>query len=134
MDKRTRQLIDALEHPGAAILAKLVIDGPMTQEELLDVIDDASKSTMNRRLEQLGDLGLLDRAPGPRQYKNRPWSVAVPKSADSFLGSALALSRAIADLEEERRIETESQLRSARKQRGELDSLPILPKEDMESE
>jgi DNA-binding HxlR family transcriptional regulator len=120
MDKRTQQLLTALAHPGADIVFQLVSNGAMTEEELLQAVDDTSQSTMNRRLKLLGELGVLTRASGPRQYKDRPWAIAVAEAADSFLGAALELSRAVARKEEADRAIAAGELRKARKRRRAL--------------
>ena len=120
MDNRTLQLIDALQSPGAAFLFELVKRGALTEDELLQVVPDASQATGNRRLHALGKLGLLTRAPGARQYKDRAWAVSTVEAADAFLGTAMELSRAIADMEAADRTVAEAELREARKRRRRL--------------
>jgi hypothetical protein len=117
VDGRTLQLIDALHEPGGAFLFELLVRGPLTEAELLQAVPDTSQSSANRKLRELGGLGVLARAPGPRQYKNRPWTVAVENAADAFLGAAIELSKAIVRVEEEERSEAEAELREARRKR-----------------
>jgi DNA-binding HxlR family transcriptional regulator len=124
MDGRTRELIDALGHPGAAIVLELLVRGTLAEKEICQAIDDTSQPTVNRRLNELGRLGLLTRAPGSRQYKDRPWTLADPESTDSLLGAALELSASLADQEGKSRRAAAAALRNARKERRDLGAIP----------
>jgi DNA-binding HxlR family transcriptional regulator len=120
MDPRTRQMIDALKHPGAAAVFKLLQNGPMTEDELVREVEESSQATMNRRLKELGELGLLSRAAGPRQYKERPWKVTVEAATDSLYAAALGVSEAIAAKDDESREKMSGALREGRKRRSQL--------------
>lgn len=123
MDRRTLQLIDAMQHPGGEFVFQLVRKGALTEDELLQLVPDTSQSTGNRRLQELSKLGLLARAAGPRQYKERPWAVTVADAADAFIGSIIEMARAIGRAEEEQREIAESELRAARKRKRQLNSV-----------
>jgi DNA-binding HxlR family transcriptional regulator len=120
MDARTQQMMDALKHPGGTIVFKLLQKGPMTEDELVQEVRETSQATMNRRLEELGQLGILSRAPGPRQYRERPWQVTVEAAADSLLSAVLELSEAVGSREREDRKEAREGLREGRKRRSSL--------------
>jgi DNA-binding HxlR family transcriptional regulator len=125
-------MIDALKHPGAAAVLKLLQNGPMTEDELVQEVEEASQSTMNRRLEELRDLGLLSRFAGPRQYKKRPWKVTVEAAADSLFTAALELSEAVATKEGEGREKTRELLREGRRRRSSLRPVKEATKTDEE--
>lgn len=120
MDRRTEQLFDVLEHPGAALIYTLLRDGALIEDELLQRVANTSQSTVNRRLAALEELGVLTRAPGPKQYKDRPWTVAVPDAAESLLTVAMSVTEAVADLDAEQRRMAETELREGRRRRRNL--------------
>lgn len=89
----------------------------MSEDQLLELVPESSQSTANRRLQRLGDLGLLIRAPGSRQSKDRPWMVVAPEPAEAFVQTAMALTQAIDQLDAKQRELAEAQLKEARESR-----------------
>jgi DNA-binding HxlR family transcriptional regulator len=120
MDKRTELFLDAMAHPGAAFVFQLASKGALTEDELLALVPDTSQATGNRRLQRLAELGVLVRAPGPKQYKDRPWALASANEADAFLAAALDLTAAVARNDEEQRRNAEIDLREGRQRRQRL--------------
>jgi DNA-binding HxlR family transcriptional regulator len=120
MDRRTEILLDAMAHPGAAFVFELLARGPLMEDELLQLVEGTSQATANRRLGHLGELGILERAIGPKQTKGRRWSVVAPDSASAFLLAAMELSRAADRAAEAARSAAESQLGAATETRANL--------------
>lgn len=112
-----------MSHPGAALVFLLAAKGAMVEDELLKLVPDASQSTVNRRLQRLHELGLLVRAPGPKQYRDRPWSLTVPDAVDSLLTAATDLARAVDQQDEEQRKLVDAELRAGRKRRRGLETV-----------
>jgi DNA-binding transcriptional ArsR family regulator len=110
MDRRTEQLLDALAHPGAAFVFALLARGPLLEDDLKEIAN-TSQSTANRKLDQLGDMHVLARAPGRRQTRGRPWTVATPDAARTFLVGAFDLSRAVDEIVASERDAAERALR-----------------------
>jgi DNA-binding HxlR family transcriptional regulator len=117
MDRRTEQILDAMSHPGAALVFHLAAKGAMVEDELVRLIADSSQATVNRRLQRLQELGVLVRSPGPKQYRDRPWALATPEAIDALLGASTSLARAIDQEDERRRLAVEAELRAGRKRR-----------------
>jgi DNA-binding HxlR family transcriptional regulator len=117
MDRRTELILDAMSHPGAALVFHLAAKAALVEDELVDLVSDSSQATINRRLQRLQELGVLVRAPGPKQYRDRPWALATGDAVDTFLQAATALSDAIDQEDEKRRRLAEAELREGRKRR-----------------
>ncbi len=120
MDRRTELLFDALAHPGAALVYELLRAGALVEDELIRLVPNTSQSTANRRLGDLFDLGVLVREPGPKQYKDRPWTVAVPDAAAALLTAVADLADTIARGDVEQRAIARAELREARIRRRNL--------------
>ncbi len=102
MDPRTAHLIDALAHPGAAVLAALLSDD--ATEAGLSASVDAPQATVHRRLRRLEDLGLVTRPPGSWRSPNRPYRAVIPEELGALLAAAATASQALADKEERERV------------------------------
>lgn len=118
MDERTGRLLDALEHPGAAMLLELLAE-PATEGTLVGSVNDAAQATANRRLARLADLRLIERESGSWRAPGRRWSLTQPDETDSLLQAAIGLSEALAAREERERNAAQRKLRAGRaKRRG----------------
>lgn len=102
MDRQTAFLLDALRHPGAAFLARL-LEGEATEAELLAEARDVSQATANRRLATLERLGLAEREPGNWRAPGRAWRLVHTEETDELLGRAYALTDAVASAQREKR-------------------------------
>jgi hypothetical protein len=60
------------------------------------------------------------RAPGPKQYKDRPWALASANEVEEFLAAALNVTDAVARNDEEQRRDAEIELREGRQRRQRL--------------
>lgn len=114
MDRQTADLIDALKHPGAAFLLRL-LDGAAIEAELVaeaEKVHPFDQSTGNRRLATLRARGLIAREAGKPRAPGRRWAATLPKETGALLESALALSSRVAENEQRAR---ESAADSARR-------------------
>ncbi len=120
MDRQTAELLDALKHPGAAFLLRL-LDGPATEAELIaeaDRLFSFDQSTGNRRLVLLQRRGLITREVGRAKAPGRLWLLTVPEETGELLTAALTLSEAVS--ERERKARAAARARTRRARRGHL--------------
>jgi DNA-binding HxlR family transcriptional regulator len=96
VDVQTTQLLDALAHPGASIVSKLLA-GPVIEAELLEAIDRTSQPTTNRRLAELERVGIARREPGKKRAPGRRWELAHPDESKELLHAAFSLADAISE-------------------------------------
>jgi hypothetical protein len=117
VDRQTAELLDALKHPGAAFMLRL-LDGPATEAEL---IAEAEKlltfvqSTGNRRLALLQRRGLIAREAGRPKSPGRRWVATLPDQTGALLDSALARSEAVAEAEQKARAAARGRARRERR-------------------
>lgn len=102
MDDKTVKTVNALAHPGASILLRLV-DGDATEAALVRAVEGATQGTTHRRLVQLELLGVLERSGRGWRAPGRLWSVAHPIEVVALLEAALTLSDAIEGRDREQR-------------------------------
>jgi DNA-binding transcriptional ArsR family regulator len=98
VDLRTTKLLDALGHPGAAIVTEL-LQGEAT-EAVISTAVGGPQATVHRRLRRFEDLGLVTRPPGAWRSPNRVYSLVVPDEIGELLRSAIAVSAALAERED----------------------------------
>lgn len=123
MDRQTAELLDALKHPGAAFMLRL-LDGPATETDLIaeaEKLFTFDQSTGNRRLALLQGRGLIVREAGKPKAPGRRWVAALPEQTGALLETALALSEAVA--EEERKARAAARARAHRARRRRLRDL-----------
>ena len=113
MDARTTSVLDALAHPGGALLLVLC-EGPATEAALLSAVPSATQATANRRLAELERAGIIARDAGKAKAPGRAWRVCEPSPTESLLRAALELSDVLAAADERRRQQAMRQLRKAR--------------------
>ena len=113
MDARTTSLLDALAHPGAALLLALA-DGDATEARLLAGLTGTSQPTVNRRLTDLERLGLIERGEGRPKAPGRAWRLVEPAATEALLQSALDLADILAASEQRRRQAAKRRLKRAR--------------------
>lgn len=116
MDEETASLIDALRHPGAALLLGL-LGGDATEDELRLCAPDHSQSAVNRKLHQLAEKRLIHREPGPRQKKDLLWSLLFPEETHHLLNAATHLARLAVSRRAEQIAATEDRLQKSRAER-----------------
>jgi hypothetical protein len=120
VDRQTAELLDALKHPGAAFMLRL-LDGPATEAELIaeaEKLWSFDQSTGNRRLALLQRRGLIGREVGKSKAPGRRWEAALPEQTGALLDASLALSEAVA--EQERKARAAASARARRAQRRHL--------------
>lgn len=116
MDRRTAQIANALDETAALILLEL-LEGPATEAELISAIGEPSQPTMNRRLERLQEVGLIEHEPGKTKAPGRRWSVAHPDESANLLADLLALSEAVENRDAARRTAAARRLRRSQASR-----------------
>ena len=94
MDLRTAQIVGALDGTAASILLSL-LEQPNTEAGLIAEIGEPSQPTMNRRLERLERVGLVQHEPGKLKAPGRLWSVVHHEQTTRLLVAMLELSEAI---------------------------------------
>ena len=122
MDRTTRDLLDALEHPGGAFLLDL-LEGPATEAALVIRVGDVSQSTANRRLARLEEIGLARRVVGHKHQPGRAWELIYPDGVDQLLSAALTLAGLLAEQDRVHRDAAAQRLRRARARRKGLSSV-----------
>lgn len=113
MDEETASLIDALRHPGAALLLGL-LDAELTEDQLLDCAPYHSQSAVNRKLQGLADRNLIRRETGSKQRKGLRWSLLFRDETEDLLQAANRLARRSVERREEQVGDTALQLRRIR--------------------
>ena len=116
MDARTTSLLDALSHPGAAMLLVLT-EHEATEAELISALDATSQATANRRLSELERLGVIARDQGKRKAPGRRWRLSEPEPTETLLQAALDLADVLAESERRKREAAQRRLRRARAER-----------------
>lgn len=117
MDRQTTELLDALKHPGAAFMLRL-LDGPAAEAELIaeaEKLLSFDQSTGNRRLALLQRRGLIDREAGRPKAPGRRWVAALPEQTGALLEAALTLSDAVAEQERKARAAARARARRAKR-------------------
>jgi DNA-binding HxlR family transcriptional regulator len=113
VDRRTKEVIEAIDPVAASLLLRL-LDGASTEIELLDGIAPHSQPTINRRLHRLEHAGLLVREDGSPHAPGRLWALAHPEETAAVLEKLLELSGAIDAIDRARREEAQKALLRAR--------------------
>ncbi|MGA9874731.1 MAG: hypothetical protein WBQ21_02885 [Solirubrobacteraceae bacterium] len=113
MDEETASLIDALRHPGAALLLGL-LDAERTEDQLLDYAPYHSQSAVNRKLQGLAERNLIQRESGSKQRKGLRWSLLFQDETEDLLQAANRLARRAVERREEQVGDTARQLRRIR--------------------
>jgi DNA-binding HxlR family transcriptional regulator len=108
--------MDALSHPGAAMLLVLA-ENEATEAELLVDLDATSQATANRRLTELERLGVIARDQGKRKAPGRRWRLSAPEPTETLLQAALHLADVLAESERRNRAAAQRRLRLARAKR-----------------
>lgn len=111
-------MLNALAHPGAAVLAALLA-GDATEAELSCRVD-APQPTVHRRLRMLEGLGVVIRPPGAWRTPNRAYSLAIPDELGALLVAAAAAAEALAGAEDHARAAMLRDIHSARQGRSRL--------------
>lgn len=91
MDEETASLIDALRHPGAALLLGL-FESEATEDELRRHVPDLSQPAVNRKLAQLAEKRLIYRESGSRQKKGLLWGLVFREETEAFQSAANVLA------------------------------------------
>jgi predicted transcriptional regulator len=113
MDEETASLIDALRHPGAALLLGL-LDAELTEDQLLDCAPYHSQSAVNRKLQGLAERNLIRRETGSKQQKGLRWGLLFRNETEDLLEAANKLARRSVEHREEQVGDTARQLRRIR--------------------
>lgn len=112
MDLQTSNILDSLKHPGGALLFGL-LEGDATEEQLCVHAAELSQSTVNRKLDELRRLGLIEREPGHKQAKGLRWSLVFPNDTFTLFRASTELTRSLLQDQEEERKRFESGVKRA---------------------
>jgi len=112
VDAQTTSLLDALAHPGAALVLALC-EGEATEADLLSAVGATSQATANRRLGELERLGLVERDSGKAKAPGRVWRLVEPAPTEALLRAALDLADILATSEQRRRQAAKRRLKRA---------------------
>lgn len=113
MDQETALLIDALRHPGAALLLGL-LDAELTENELLECAPYHSQSAVNRKLQCLAERNLIQRESGSKRQKGLRWSLVFRPETEDLLQAANRLAQRSVERREQELSDTARRLRRAR--------------------
>lgn len=116
MDARTAELIDALRHPGAALIVEL-LEESATEAYLLANVQRTTQATANRRLRKLETVGLVEREQGKSKAPGRRWQVRHGRELAAMLRAAVALATAVAEQETQERQALERRINLAQAKR-----------------
>jgi DNA-binding HxlR family transcriptional regulator len=116
VDLRTAQIVGALDGTAASILLEL-LEQPSTEADLIAKIGEPSQPTMNRRLERLEHVGLVQHEPGKPKAPGRLWSVVHVDETTKLLDAMLLLSDVVEATDAARRRAAARRLKRARASR-----------------
>jgi DNA-binding HxlR family transcriptional regulator len=116
MDEETASLIDALRHPGAALLLGL-LESEATEDELRCQAPGLSQSAINRKLAQLAEKRLIYRESGSRQQKGLLWGIVFREETEACLSAANLLARVGVERRQAQVAATQQRLARARAER-----------------
>lgn len=115
MDDRTTAIARALYPPNTDVLLSL-LDAPATENDLVAALG-LGQSTVNRRLTQLSQAGLVSRESGKAHAPNLPWHVNHAREVDAVLQRLLDLADAVEAASHAQRADARSRLAQARANR-----------------
>jgi|SRR5450755_2265709 DNA-binding HxlR family transcriptional regulator len=107
----------------AAVLLEL-LTGPARESELVEALDGADQSGVNRRLHSLGQAGLVTQEAGKQRAPRRIWAVAHPAETEQLLDALISLSEAVAARDQEDRQDVRARIRQARARRLGIGAVP----------
>lgn len=116
MDTRTGQILAVLDSAGASMLLAL-LEGPLTEAELLSAAGEPGQSTGNRRLHRLREAGLVTQERGKSRAPGRQWSLIHPAEIEALLDALLKLVSAVDLSDRQLREAAAGTLKRARAQR-----------------
>lgn len=115
MDDRTTAIARALYPPNTDVLLSL-LGAPATEKELTAALG-LGQSTINRRLTQLAQAGLVSREPGKAHTPNLAWHVNHAQEIDALLQRLIDLADSVEAASQAQRADARSRLAQARARR-----------------
>jgi predicted transcriptional regulator len=116
VDDRTTRILEALDSVGLEVLLALLA-APSTEADLVEAAENATQSTINRRLARLADAGLADHEAGKAHATGLKWSVNHAQEVDAVLQRIFDLADAVEQTATEQRETAKRQLTQARASR-----------------